>query len=698
MPLHIHRRLWLAGASLVALAAFSTPSNAQVTLPEVVVSAPSPIGGARSASDTFGPVTVVTPEELQRTPGNTLGDVLFDKPGITASTFAPGGASRPIIRGLDNFRVRVQENGVGTHDVSDLGEDHGVPIDPLATQQIEVIRGPATLRYGSQAIGGVVDASNNRIPDAVPPNGFAGRINGAWSSADKGREGSVILDAGRDRFAVHADAYGRAADDYRIPGGRQLNSRLRSDGQAVGGSYIFDGGYTGLALSRFASIYHVPGIEPAASNTRIDLEQIKLTGKGEYRPDSTAVQTIRYWLGVSDYKHDELGTLDNGTDGVRATFKNKEQEGRVEVQLSPFSTTFGALSTAIGTQFGHQQLGTSGEAGGLLAPNQTTSGAGYLFNELRLTDALKLQAAGRIERVNVKGTSATFPADFLGMSGDPVESAFERNFTPKSLSLSALQQLPWNLVASLTGQYVERAPRAPELLSKGAHDAPGTFEIGNPNLEVEKAKTVEASLRHPKGEWRFEATAYYTQYTGFIFKRLTGNTCGEDFASCAAGPGNGEFNQIVYSQRNATFTGAELSSQIDVAPLGHGIFGIDGQFDTVRARFEDGTNVPRMPPMRAGGGLWWREAEWFARVGLLHAYAQNSISENETPTPGYDLLKAELSHTRKFAKDRDGFSEMTVGVVGNNLLDRDVRNSVQFRKDEVLLPGRNVRLFASVKF
>jgi iron complex outermembrane receptor protein len=299
--------------------------------------------------------------------------------------------------------------------------------------------------------------------------------------------------------------------------------------------------------------------------------------------------------------------------------------------------------------------------------------------------------------VKVDGTSATFPADFLGGGADPTLSPLSRTFTPRSVSLGVLHDLPWNMVASITGNYVERAPRAPELFSKGAHDASGTFEIGNAALKPEAAKTAEVGLKRTTGSLRFEVNAYYTQYEGFIYKRLTGNTCGEDFQSCAVGAG-GEFRQIVYSQQNATFRGAEASAQYDVMELASGMFGIDGQYDIVRATFADGTNVPRMPPQRVGGGMWWRDSNWYTRVGLLHAFGQNDISGFETPTGGYNLLKAEITYTTKLSQNDFGMKEMKVGIVGTNLLNEEVRNSVSFRKDEVLLPGAGVKLFANFTF
>ena len=709
---------WLAGVSALAIVSVTGPqgqAQQQVELPEIVVRAASPIVPRRAptqitvnpginpappagvlpiADPTFAPVTVVTRAQLDRSAATTLGDALFDRPGVTASTFAPGAASRPVIRGLDNNRVRVQENGIGAMDVSELGEDHAVPIDPLAAQQVEVVRGPATLRYGSQAIGGVVDVSNNRIPDGRLPYGVHGMVQGAGASVDRGAEGAVMLDATGRNFAVHADAYGRTTGDYRTPLGTQLNSATRSHGQALGASWFTDKGFIGFAVSNFSSLYHVPGIEPSASNTRIDLNQVKFSGKGEYRPDSMMVDAVRYWLGAVDYKHDEKAVI-GGLDSVASTFRNREQEGRFEVQLAPIATVLGPMTTALGVQLGHQKLGTDGEAQGLLAPAQTTTAAAYIFNEHRLTETLRLQTAGRIDSVGVDGTAMVFPANFLPTGVDPDEQRRNLHFTPASGSIGLLKDLGWGVTASITGQIVQRAPRAPELFSRGSHEATQTFEIGNPDLKMEQASSVEIGLKRARGDFRFEANAYYTRYKGFIYKRLTGNLCGEEFDDCGV---EDELTQVVYSQQDARFHGVEISAQYDVMPLAGGILGIDGQYDFVHATFADGTNVPRMPPHRLGGGVSWRDANWFMRVGLLHAFAQTSIAAHETPTAGYDLLKAELSYTHHFADPRLGLKDATFGLVGTNLLDRVVRNHVSFNKNEVVLPGASVKAFARVTF
>ena len=729
MQLQLGRGLRLALCPLVTFIVPAT-AQAQIALPEIVVTSPNPIvrGGAAGdglqgaltiVTDQFATVTVVPNQEIRRNGAATLGDLLFDKPGITGSSFAPGASSRPIVRGLDVNRVRIQENGVGANGASDLGEDHFVPVDPLTSDQVEVIRGPATLRFGSQAIGGVVETSNNRIPTSIPWRGFGAEIRGAGTSVDNRLDGAVLLDGGGGNIAVHADAFGRKADDYRVPSypylvppdpatapnatqpgafnGRQPNSSLRNDGQSIGASYIFNEGFVGLAVVHNDALYHIPGIDGEDHNTRIDAKQTKLLTKGEWRAPNSAIDALRFWGGVTDYKHNEIGLADDtnpATDGVRQTFTNKEQEGRIEAQLTPFNLRFATLTTAIGVQGGHQELtAPSPDNAGLWDPNSNWRLATYIFNEFKFSDTTKAQIAGRIERVELSGIGRSFDA-----AGMMTSTAAFPGYTPKSVSVGLIQNLPWDLVGSVTAQYVERAPKPAELFSGGSHDATVTFDKGNPNLNIEAAESVEVGLRRATGPFRFEATAYYTRFKGFIFRRLTGNTCDADTAVC--GPGAGDLNEAIYSQSDAIFRGGEFQSQWDVFPLGAGFFGIEDQFDIVRATFTDGSNVPRIPPMRIGGGVYWRDAHWFARVKLLHAFAQNNVAAvAETPTPGYDDFRAEVSYSWRPSKPSSNeLSEVMIGISGSNLLNQDIRNSVSYTKDEVLMPGASVRFFATLKY
>jgi iron complex outermembrane recepter protein len=667
--------------------------------------------GQPAAASPFQPppsLDIVTGNQIQASPAQSLGNLLFTTPGATSAGLSPA-ASRPVLRGLSDFRVRVQENGVGAMDLSDYGQDHGVPIDPLAVQKVEIYRGPEALRFGSQAVGGVVEATNNRIPFAAPLGGWQAQILGATTTVDRGLEGGVLYDAGSRDFAFHADVYGRRGSDYFIPSypylfpsdpapafnGKQPNSSFHSEGQAVGGSYLFDGGYVGAAISRFTTLYHIPTMEGAATNGRIALEQVKYTSKGEFRPQTSAIDVVRFWAGAVDYHHDELGIGDFGLDGIRATFNNHAQEARTEIQFMPMATPLGALISTVGAQFDHQQIDTSGDAGSLLGSARTNRGAAYFINELWFTDTLRSLLAGRIENVRIDGTSGIFPPALIPPPDNPALSLQALGFTPASISFKVLKDLPSWMVASATVQRVQRAPSALELFSHGAHDASGTFDIGDPTLKIETANSAELGLRRWLGDFRFDGKVFYTYYNNFIFQQATGTLCGESFATCGI---DTEFIQTIYSQRDAIFRGGEIAWQWDLVPVATGIFGVDGQYDFVRATFTDGSNVPRMPPMRLGGGAYWRAENWFVRMGLLHAFGQRDLGTNDTPTAGYNLLKLQIENKRYWRYSPWGPTEITTGLVGDNLLDVDVRNSVQFHKDEILLPGRSIKFFMNAKF
>jgi iron complex outermembrane recepter protein len=709
-------------AIVVGCGAFVGTAAAQIELPGIVVTAPSPVQRPRRSptppatapatapqpeaapdatpsidDEAFVPVTVLTASDFEAAPAPNLADTLAQRPGIAATTFAPG-ASRPMIRGLDTYRVRVQENGVGAHDVSALSEDHAVPIDPFAADRVEIIRGPATLRYGSQAIGGVVDVSNGRIPEAIPQGGFSAVINGGYNTVDRGRDGGMKVTAGAGNIVLYADAFRRQTEDYDTPRGKQTNSFVDSEGYALGGSFVWRDGFAGVSYTRFASLYGIPGEEAADHRPRIDLHQEKVQSRGEWRVRDYGIEAIRYWLGATRYGHNEVVfDADAGNDIIGTRFTNREHEARMEVQHQAFRSPFGMIRGAVGIHWGDKRVrgfAVDEPVDGLIDPaarSQTV--AAFLFEEIHLTPALKLQAAVRVESTESRGTGVDL--------GDPVDPLapidVRRSFAPKSASVGLLYQLPLGIVARLTGQVTERAPDVAELFSKGVHEATGTFEIGNPYLRKETARTIELGFKRAQGAFRFDATAFHTHFDDFIFKRFTGIGCGDTLASCGS---EDELDQLVFSQRDATFRGAELSARWDVLPVGRGVVGIEGQYDFVRATFSGAGNVPRIPPHRVGAGVYYRDSNWFARLFALHAFDQDKVSiddEKDTPTDGYTLLNADLSYT--FALEPSGgvVPRMTIGLRAENLLDQEIRNHVSFKKDEVLQPGRTVRLYGVVR-
>lgn len=666
-------RFLSAGASGLALA---VAGGSAVAGPreEIVVTA-TPI--ERTLSEIAAPVTVLDRADILDRGGGQLGEALGNEPGIAQSSFARG-ASRPIIRGLDNFRVRVQENGIGAHDASALSEDHGVPIDPLAARRIEVIRGPAALRYGSEAIGGLVSVLNDRVPSRMPESGLAGEAFGAVSSGDRGMEGGVLLDGRAGAGAFHFDAYGHRTRDYRIPRdpGRQDLTRADSWGTAAGASLIRAWGHAGLALSRYESRYGIPGSD---EDIEIDMEQTRATVDAKVALEG-AFESAALTGGYTWYTHDEV---DLETGDIGSTFDNEEGEARLEIVHAPL----GPLRGAFGLQGRHRDLSAGGEGGELLAPGTTDALAAFLFEEWPLTERLRLDFGARVETVRVEGTGLGFVAPNAGIERD-----FARDFTAVSGSAGAVLALGAGIVLGATAQYVERAPDALELSAKGPHEATETFEIGNPDLGKESALSGEISLKRAEGALTFEITAYRTEYRDFIFKSLTGLVCDDDLASCGAGS---ELDQVVYGQRDAHFTGIEGEADWRFAKLGERTFALHVMGDMLEAKFDGGGHVPRIPPRRYGIGLFSEGGALEGRIDLVRVARQGETAALETPTKGFLRLDTAATYSIPGARGRPAIA---VGVQASNLLDEDMRNHVSFKKADVLQPGRSMRLFLRAQF
>ena len=630
----------------------------------------------QTAAETTATVSTIQRNEITEAGAATLGDLLANEPGISESSFAAG-ASRPIIRGLDNFRVRVQENGIGSHDASALSEDHGVAIDPLSATRIEVVRGPAVLRYGSEAIGGVVNVINNRIPDHAPDGGFESEEFAMYSTADDGWQAGGIVDFGGNSFAGHINAYVRDADDYETSNGTQDNTYLTQAGGSLGGSVLFADGYLGASVSFFESEYGIPAAE---EEIFIEMEQVRFQVAGELDDPIPGISRAVFSGGFSDYTHDEVA-LETGEIG--SAFDSEEFEGRAELTHQPIGPFIGAL----GIHGRSRDLSATGEGGELLAPSETRSIGGFLFEETDLGEVATLQFAARVEHVEIDGTGF-LPIGLMG-----TEFAAMRDFTPVSGSAGLIFNLGNDVHLSGTGQIVQRAPDVLELFAKGPHESTETFEIGDPNLEVETARSFEVTLERTEGPIRFEAAAYYTSFQDFIFKDFTGIECGEEFDTCGI---EDELRQVAYAQDDATFHGFETSAEWDAVEFANGgVLTVDARADYVRAELVDGENVPRIPPFRIGGGLTYEDDRFTVGGNVTFVGEQDDLGAFESETGGYTDVSARLVY--RFDMPNTG-TPFDVGITASNLLDEDARNHVSFKKDDVVLPGRNIRFFVRAQF
>jgi iron complex outermembrane receptor protein len=652
--------------TLLALAARAADQNApQNKEPDTIVVTASPITQDPNAVATL--VGSVDRSQILQSGGASLADALANEPGVTGTSFASG-ASRPVIRGFDANRVRVLENGIGSFDVSDVGPDHGVPIDPLSTQRIELVRGAATLRYGSQAIGGVVNAINNRVPEILPHKPVTAEVTGGYGSGADSRDASVLLDARAGQFAIHADGFDRRADDYSIPSGTQANSYTDNDGYSLGGSYFFGDDHIGVGAVHYDAKYGIP-----SDTTYIDMKQDKEMLRSSFAGGGDTFKRVTFEAGNANYEHSEI---DPDTGETLSTFKDDEWDARVE---SIFGKTGVFSGSALGAQFQHKDFSALGEGADYLLPTTTSSQALFGFGEVPLGKSVRLQTGARVERVDIDGT----PASGLSTS---------RSFTPVSGSLGFVFDESESTRLGLTLTSAARAPAQTELFARGPHDGPGTFETGDPTLDQERANSLEGTLRFKHERVGFEGSLWYTSFSNYIFGDLTGRTCDDD-GNCVADDSE-ELKELRYTQVNATFRGAEGKATFGLADSGVGRLELDVLADIVRASIDNGGgNVPRIPPYHVGFGLHWYGSKLDGGVTVRYSAEQDHVAFAETPTDAFTSVDAHFGW-----RPMPQHAGLELAVVGRNLTNSVQRNAVALNKEGVILPGRDVRVVVRATF
>ena len=659
------RSIYLAGVAAAALMttavqAQPAPARAPDDRNEIVVTA-SPF--ATRSDDTPTIVAKVNRDDILSAGGGSIADSLANVPGISATSFAAG-ASRPIIRGMDATRVRLLEDGASSSDVSDIGPDHGIPIDPLAAQSIEVVRGPATLRYGSQAIGGVVNVLNNRVPLTMPTKDFKAELNGSYGTVANASDVSGLTDVKAGDFALHADGFYRHAGDYDTPDGKQENSYFHGRGGSAGASYFMGDSHVGAAITQYNATYGIP-----SDDTHIVMRQTKGLTRDSIDLGSGVLKSLDLTGSYANYKHGEVepgGTVDT-------TFRNKEYDGRAELL---FNAVGPIENSALGVEVQHRRFSAIGEDSSYLFPTLTRSAAAYLFTEMPLADRVKVQASGRVESTQVRGTPAS-------------DVRTKTDFTPVSGAIGALFDAGSGVKLGLTFSSTGRAPAQTELFARGGHDGPDTFETGDATLKIERANSLEATLRLRTGRLHFDGSLYSTWFHNYIYGDLTGRTCDDD-GNCVPDDTE-ELRELNYRQQGAHFRGAGAEASYEVLKSDAGSLSAKVLADYTRATLNQGGNVPRIPPYRAGGGLTWQGQAFDASVLYLYVGRQNKFGAFDTPTPHYNQLNAQISW-RPFEDHRG----IELAIVGQNLTNDVQRAATALNKDVVELPGRNVRFVLRV--
>ncbi|MFM1911226.1 MAG: hypothetical protein RJB18_617 [Pseudomonadota bacterium] len=653
--------------------------SASIQAPSVPITG-NPLGAG--SDELVVPVYVLSGRELSIKRESTLGETLTGTPGVSSSYFGPN-ASRPIIRGMDGDRIRIMQNGVGALDASSLSPDHAVAIDPLIAEQIEVIRGPATVLYGAGAVGGVVNVIDHRIPKE-PLNGVMGRGETRFGGADNERSGAAVIDVGNGMFAIHADVYTRKTDDLSISSsaqnkligagkadhvnnGKLANSAAKSDGGAFGASLTFDKGHIGVSYSEFNNFYGTV----AEPTVKADMKSKRWDFSSEAHHLDTFIERIKFRMAFTDYKHQEI---DNGEVGT--TFLNKG----VETTLEAGHAKIGNLSGVVGLQTQNTRFSALGVDA--FVPSTHTSSQGiYLYEELPI-DRLKLSAGGRIDKTTVKsaGGGVDDPNTHLPKFGN----ATSKQFTPKNLSAGALFSIDdnWSIATNLT--HTERAPTQNELFSNGAHVATNQYEIGNKNLTVEKANGLDVQIRWKTEKHSFSLGGFFTKFDNFINTYNTG-LYSDDYGNTNSTQNNtfslAEAKTIGVP---AIFTGMEAQGKFRIYE-GLGDLDLNVRGDYVRATNEI-TNTPlsRIAPMRIGTGLDYQLGDFASKIDVLHGFKQDRVATNELPTNGYTLVNATISYRLKTALNLEAFAK------ARNLLDEDIRDHSSFLKEIAPMGGRSV--------
>lgn len=657
---------------------------------------------ARTLDDVAQPVSVLDSEELLVEQRPTIGETLARLPGIHASSYTAG-SSRPVIRGLSGDRIRVLTHGIGTGDVSTTSPDHAVAVETLGAERIEIVRGPATLLYGSSAIGGVVNVIDDSIPDYRPEERVSGSVELLYGSAAREKGGAAELVGTLGPLVWHLDVARREADDYEIPGrpeaeqgeeeeeheeepfdGQLANSAVETESGTFGLSWVGRDGFLGLSVSAFDTLFGIPGHahghgaeEPhdearaARSATsavtraaeeegeeppvRSDLEQRRLDLRGELQRPFGVFRGAKLRLGVADYEHRELEGDEVGT-----LFLNDSWEARLELP----HRRLGALSGALGLQASRRDFEARGEES--FTPPSTTENWGLFAFEELARGKLTWQFGLRYERQENDVEAPGVP---------------DRSFAGLSASLGAAYSPgeEWGLVLSLARS--TKLPNAEELYSNGPHAATRSFEIGDPDLDEEKSLGVDLALRKKSGRLTGELALFVNRFDGFIFERPTGEF--ED-----------ELPVFRFGQADAEFWGGELDAHLELLHVEPHHLELDLMADFVRAELaESGEPLPRIPPLRFGAGLHYRGERLWARIEARRIAAQRRTAEFETDTDGYETVGAAIGY-RFFA----GGAVHDLVLSGANLTDELARNHASFLKDEVPLPGRDLRLAYRLRF
>ena len=657
-----------------------SPVHEEVT----VTASPS---GTETTFEAFNAITTLDSFDLATNIEGTIGEVLEHEAGVAKRSFGPG-TSRPIIRGFDGDRVLVMQDGIRTGDLSSQSGDHGVSIDPASLERLEIVRGPATLLYGSNAIGGVVNAITPHetfLNSAT--DGLRGQVTSDTGSANAQAAGNASLQFGRERWMLWGGGGARRTEDYDAPDGPVDNSATRLANGRVGAGYAGETLFFSAGVQIEDGRYGVPfagqlgallgesesrGAGRENPPPRIDLEHRRYGTRfdvGARNLDNPAIDAVRVAVSYLDWHHEEIEDMQGRPDVIGTTYDNESIVTRVEIDQQPR----GPLSGKMGVWTLHRDYRSLGEEA-LSPPTTQQAFAAFGYEELDY-GRYRIQLGGRVEangyRVGpragagaVGGAPATPPVrdrDFIGTSG--------------SVGVQVDLGATGTMVANLTRSY--RAPALEELYNFGPHVGNLSFEIGNPDLERESSLGFDLSVRHRSGRARGEVNAYVYRITDFVFPALRGDVV--DGLRVAE-----------FLQGDSRFLGVDADGSVRIVEqvwLNIGLGFVDAKLTATDEA------LPRIPPFQGRVSVNIPYRGFTVRPEWIWAADQARVFRGETTTTGYSVLNVGASYVWPRAHAAHIFS-----VRGYNLTNALYRNHTSFIKDLAPEIGRGIKATYSMRF
>jgi iron complex outermembrane recepter protein len=647
--------------------------ESSINLNEVVVTGNPFLAEPKDISQTTISISKL---DLIVSSNQTVADALNFQPGVAmrSNGMATG---RPVIRGFSNNKVLLLEDGLRMGDLSGASDDHSMSDDGSEPEKIEVLEGPSSLLYGSNAIGGVV----NIITDAIPPNvqqGLNGEVLTQGSSVNNEYLGNVHLNYGIGQFSFHGKFFKRKGDDYRVSGGdKTFNSDLNSDGSQAGFSYLPEWGMIGISFTDFNNKYGLPTTKDADEIVYIDMNKKQYRFATEINNLNSFITSMSLKAGYLEYEHKEISKID-GTIGTAFGLKTKSAD------LSFVHKPLFENSTGVIGFFGLlQSYDVVGDEA--LTPNADYSNYAAYFLEKYKLDRLNLSFGARYEFNKVK-----FPEAVLS---DSSFSGGKDSYNSFSLSAGLVYNLTDVLSLYFNAANAFRAPTIEELSSYAIHEALASFDIGNRSLEKENTTGFDLGARAQSDGYYFELSGYYNKVNNLIYRQPQSLFYSED-----TDPVTGEligFNTIgegfkvhKYEQAKATVYGFQGKFNYEI------IKSLTATIvsDYVRAKNDDtDENIPQIPPFRFSVDLRYASPKyWYGAIWNLVA-AQNDVSADEEPTKGYGLVNL-YGGIRLFTGNYSHILTLKI----NNLLDQSYKDHLSAIKDFTYMPGRNIS--ASYKF